>query len=139
MKNLTDAEVAYQPRPTGDGGPGGGDGRRRGPGGVMDVTVSTVLDEAFERMASSSAFELPNGFVNHGPMGCEALAAMDLEDQIDHWSRRFERVPGPPVIPVPAPELDWTEALGDYRLLPEWIGHLQLAIGEHGWAEVLRL
>jgi hypothetical protein len=98
---------------------------------------ATVLDEAFERMAASSAFELPNGFVNHGPMGCEALAALGLDDQIDVWARRFERVPGPAVQPVPAPGLDWKEALGDYRLLPEWIGHFQGSIDEKGASEVI--
>jgi hypothetical protein len=97
----------------------------------------TVLDEAFERMAASSAFELPNGFVNHGPMGCEALAALGLDDQIEAWARRFERVPGPAVRPVPAPGLDWKEALGDYRLLPEWIGHIQAAIDDDGWSETI--
>jgi hypothetical protein len=100
---------------------------------------ATVLDEAFERMAASSAFELPNGFVNHGPMGCEALAALGLDDQIGAWARRFERVPGPAVLPVPAPELDWKEALGDYRLLPEWIGYFQAVIDEDGWSEVISL
>jgi hypothetical protein len=69
--------------------------------------ASTVLDEAFERMAASSAFELPNGFVNHGPMGVEALAALGLDDRIDEWARRFERVPGPAVTGVPTPELEW--------------------------------
>jgi hypothetical protein len=58
------------------------------------TSTTSVLDEAFERMAASSAFELPNGFVNHGPMGVEALAALGLEEQIDEWARRFERVPG---------------------------------------------
>ena len=100
------------------------------------VSTPTVLDDAFERMAASSAFELANGFVNHGPMGVEALAAMGLEEQIDEWARRFERVPGPAVGGVPTQDLDWKEALGDYRLLPEWIGHLELAIDEHGWQEV---
>jgi hypothetical protein len=100
---------------------------------------TTVLDEAFERMAASSAFELPNGFVNHGPMGCEALAALGLDDQIDAWARRFERVPGPSVRPVRAPGLEWKEALGDYRLLPEWIGHFQGAIEDEGWSEVISL
>jgi hypothetical protein len=102
----------------------------------MAETTSTVLDEAFERMAASSAFELPNGFVNHGPMGVEALAAMGLEDRVDEMARQFERVPGPAVAGVPTPDLDWKDALGDYGLLPEWIGHLQLAIDEHGWQEV---
>jgi hypothetical protein len=98
---------------------------------------ATVLDEAFERMAASSAFELPNGFVNHGPMGCEALAALGLNDQIDAWARRFERVPGPAVQPLQTAGLDWKEALGDYRLLAKWIGHFQGAIDEDGWTEVI--
>ena len=107
---------------------------------MTDTTsTSTVLDEAFERMAAASAFELPNGFVNHGPMGVEALAAMGLHDQIDEWARRFERVPGPAVAGVPTPDLDWKAALGDYHLLPEWIGHLQLAIDDHGWQEVVEV
>src|SRR5215472_16951313 len=97
--------------------------------------VSTALDEAFERMASASAFELPNGFVNHGPMDCEALAAMGLDEEIDSWARRFERVPGPPVVPVATAHFDWQEAIGDYRLLPEWIGYLQLGIDEYGWRQ----
>jgi hypothetical protein len=98
---------------------------------------SAVLDEAFERMAASSAFELPNGFVNHGPMGCEALAAMGLPDEIDRWARRFERVPGPAVVPITTPKLEWQDAIGDYGLLAEWIGHLGLAIDEHGWRQVV--
>lgn len=103
------------------------------------MTTSTVLDDAFERMAASSAFELPNGFVNHGPMGCEALAALGLDDEIDVWARRFERVPGPAVVPVAMPRLEWKDALGDYRQLPEWIGHFEIAIDEHGWAEVVKV
>ena len=42
--------------------------------GMSDTTPA--LDEAFERMAAAS-FELPNGFVNHGAMACEALAMLD--------------------------------------------------------------
>jgi hypothetical protein len=99
--------------------------------------ISPALDDAFERMAASSAFELPNGFVNHGPMGCEALAAMGLDEEIDRWARRFERVPGPAVVPVPSPKLDWQQAIGVYRLLPEWIGYFQLGIEEQGWRQVV--
>ncbi len=35
--------------------------------------TAPALDKAFERMAAAS-FELPNGFVNHGVMACEAPA-----------------------------------------------------------------
>jgi hypothetical protein len=99
----------------------------------------TVLDDAFDRMAAGSAFELPNGFVNHGPMACEALDTLGLDEVVDGWARRFERVPGPAVVPVPTPNLDWREALGDFKVLPRWIGHFELAIEQNGWPEVVEV
>ena len=53
--------------------------------------TTPALDEAFERMAAAS-FELPNGFVNHAAMACEALAVLDCTDDIDSWARRFAQV-----------------------------------------------
>jgi hypothetical protein len=105
----------------------------------MSKSTSSVLDDAFDRMAAGSAFELPNGFVNHGPMACEALDALGLDEVVDEWARRFERVPGPAVVPVPTPDLDWRGALGDIARLPEWIGHFQIAIDEDGWAQVVKV
>jgi hypothetical protein len=65
-----------------------------------DVSDATpALDEAFERMAAAS-FELPNGFVNHGAMACEALAMLDCTGAIDSWARRFARAGGASVGPV---------------------------------------
>jgi hypothetical protein len=59
-----------------------------------DMSETTpALDEAFERMAAAS-FELPNGFVNHGAMACEALAMLDCADEIDGWARRFAQQAG---------------------------------------------
>ncbi len=49
--------------------------------------MTPALDEAFERMAAAS-FELPNGFVNHGAMACEAPTMLDCTDDIDSWARR---------------------------------------------------
>ena len=46
--------------------------------------TTPALDEAFERMAAAS-FELPNGFVNHGAMACEALAMLDCAGDIGSW------------------------------------------------------
>jgi hypothetical protein len=65
--------------------------------GMSDTTPA--LDEAFERMAAAS-FELPNGFVNHGAMACEALAMLDCAGDIDSWARRFARAGGASVDPV---------------------------------------
>ena len=39
--------------------------------------------------------------------------------------------------PLPTAGLDWKEALGDYRLLPEWIGYFQGVIDEDGWTEAI--
>jgi hypothetical protein len=113
-------------------------------------TASPALDEAFERLASSG-FELPNGFVNHGPMACEALATLGCEDEIDGWARLFTRRGGVGVTPVapadaatgdgPDDGVDaaWRSALGQYGLLPEWIGRFERAIEEDGWPVVVQV
>ncbi len=101
-------------------------------------SASPVLDEAFDRMAASD-FELPNGFVNHGPMACEALAVLGCDDRIDAWARRSVAAAGEGPVPVaPAGDLsDWQEALGRYDRLPEWLGYFETAIGEAGWPAVV--
>jgi hypothetical protein len=102
-----------------------------------DVSDTTpALDEAFERMAAAS-FELPNGFVNHGAMACEALAMLDCADDIDSWARRFARAGGASVDPVVPAGFEWRQALGDYQRLPEWIGYFTRVIGDDGWRPVV--
>jgi hypothetical protein len=100
---------------------------------------SPLLDEAFERMAVSD-FELPNGFVNHGPMACETLAFLGFEDEIDGWARRFTEVVGEgpqPTEPLGGRSFDWRGALGDYKRLPEWIGYFERGIAADGWQRVV--
>jgi len=91
--------------------------------------TTPALDEAFERMATVS-FELPNGFVNHGAMACEALAVLGCTSDIDSWARRFGRAGGASVDPVVPAGFAWQQALGDYHQLPEWIGYFTQAIGD---------
>jgi hypothetical protein len=98
--------------------------------------TTPALDEAFERMAAAS-FELPNGFVNHGAMACEALAMLDYAGDIDSWARRFARAGGASVDPVTSVGFEWRQALGDYGRLPEWIGYFSQAICEDGWPAVV--
>ena len=98
--------------------------------------TTPALDEAFERMAAAS-FELPNGFVNHGAMACEALAMLDCAGDIDSWARRFARAGGASVDPVVPAGFEWRPALGDYRRLPEWIGYFTQAIDDDGWPAVV--
>ena len=98
--------------------------------------TTQALDEAFERMTAAS-FELPNGFVNHGAMACEALAVLDCADDIDSWARRFARAGGVRVEPMAAAGFEWRQALGAYDRLPEWIGYFARAIDDEGWAGVV--
>jgi hypothetical protein len=100
--------------------------------------TTPALDEAFERMAAAS-FELPNGFVNHGAMACEALAVLDCTDDIDSWARRFARAGGATVEPVAPAGFEWRQALGAYDRLPEWIGYFARAIDDVGWASVVEI
>jgi hypothetical protein len=105
----------------------------------MNETVaetSSALDEAFERLAFAG-FELPNGFVNHGAMACEALAALGFQDELDGWARRFTLVAGAGVEPVLPATFECREALGDYRRLPEWIGYFSAEIDDEGWPRVV--
>jgi len=97
--------------------------------------TTPALDEAFERMAAAS-FELPNGFVNHGAMACEALAVLDCAGDIDSWARRFAQAGGVTVEPVASAGFEWRQALGSYDRLPEWIGYFTGAIDDQGWASV---
>ena len=103
--------------------------------------ASPALDEAFDRMALSD-FELPNGFVNHGPMACEALAALGCEDQIDRWARWFTEMVGEgarPAEPRGVGGSAWKDALGDDRLLPEWVGYFERALADDGWARTVEI
>jgi hypothetical protein len=102
------------------------------------IETSTALDEAFERL-SSAGFELPNGFINHGPMACEALAALGFEETLDSWARRFARAGGTAVDPVAPVDFEWQEALGSYTRLPEWIGYFERSIAEFGWPTVVEV
>ncbi len=100
-----------------------------------------ILDHAYDRV-SALDYEIPNPFVNHGPMACEALAALGMDSVIDEWVERYESLMGQAVQPVaPGWEtgFDWMNRFGDYRLLPEWMGYFGRAINDEGWQSVIGL
>ena len=98
-----------------------------------------ILDNALDRV-SALDFEIPNPFVNHAPMACEALTALSLDSAIEDWVEQFQtsmREVVQPVTPDWHGEFDWKDLLGDYRLLPEWTGYFGRAIDEEGWPVVI--
>jgi hypothetical protein len=99
------------------------------------------LDDAFDRV-SALDFAVPNPFVNHGPMACEALVALGREGELDAWVRGFESSMGEAVRPVdPAwpSDFDWAAHLGQPHLLPEWMGWFGRSIGDDGWRSVVEV
>jgi hypothetical protein len=99
------------------------------------------LDEALERLARTD-FELANGFVNHGPMACEALAALGRCDEIERWARRCAGTAvghaPQPVEPAGESRFDWRSALGSYDQLPEWLGFYGRTVDEIGWEQAVQ-
>jgi hypothetical protein len=103
------------------------------------IDTATALDDAFDRMAVLD-FEIPNRFVNHGPMASEALAALGLERRLEEWVEVYLARVGPEARVI-APEVprhfEWEGALGDYRRLPEWMGFFGQQIAADGWPSVV--
>jgi hypothetical protein len=98
------------------------------------------LDEAFDRV-SALDFEIPNPYVNHGPMACEALMTLGFDSELPEWVEHFETTMHraiEPVTPTWGHEFPWQDFFGDYRLLPEWMGFFERAIDDDGWPDVVR-
>jgi hypothetical protein len=103
--------------------------------------VTFILDDAYERMAGTD-FELPNGFVNHGPMACEALVTLGREEQIEGWARwSVDAVGTAPeaVEPNTRSPFDWKAELGAYERLPEWLGFYQNLVEDSPWTSVVEV
>jgi hypothetical protein len=114
-------------------------------GGAVESRASrssvAVLDEALDRV-SALDFEIPNPFVNHAPMACEALATLHLDSEISDWVKRYETSMRRAVLaatPSWPRDFDWRDHLGDYRLLPQWMGYFARAIDNEGWRAVVEL
>ena len=106
----------------------------------MGETVP-ALDRALERV-SALDYGASRPFVNHGPMACEALAALGLGTSIDEWVPRFESSMEGAVLPEVAgwsPPREWQDAVGDSRLLAQWMGYFKGAIADDGWPSIVSL
>ncbi len=101
---------------------------------------TAVLDEALDRV-SALDFEIPNPYVNHAPMACEALTTLGFDSSISSWVEGFETTMHraiEPVTPAWRSDFAWQDMLGDNRLLPEWMGYFEQAIDDEGWRDVVR-
>ncbi len=98
-----------------------------------------VLDRALVRV-SDLEFAPPQHFVNHGPMAIEALSVLGFDPLLDRWARRFEdslvrgAEPAEPSWPT---GFRWEDAVGESRLLPEWLGYFGQLVESEGWRAVV--
>ncbi len=107
---------------------------------VPKAPPAGLLDEAFDQV-SALDFEIPNPFVNHAPMACEALSALGFDSAINEWVEHYDpRVHRPiqPVTPTWGHEFSWKDMVGDLWLLPEWMGYFERAIDDDGWRDVVQ-
>jgi hypothetical protein len=98
----------------------------------------TVLDEAYERLKGAWV-EDQRGFVNHGPMACEALFAMGLDEEVVAWANRGaqshrartdHRACGGVITA-------WQDHLGQFFLLHGWVTHFEVTIDKVGWRDTV--
>ncbi|MCB0999452.1 MAG: DUF4243 domain-containing protein [Acidimicrobiales bacterium] len=98
------------------------------------TTTRSPLDAAFDRLGRWG-FDDPDGFVNHGPMVCEALHELGRFAEVDSWSRQVSGTP--PVVVVHPTRFDWTDAIGDLSRTGEWMGYFERSIADEGWSSTL--
>jgi hypothetical protein len=98
---------------------------------------SGTLDEALERLHSSGP-EREGWLSNHAPMAVEALVrhgqAPSVHRWLDLYRHNLEDMPGRS---SPVTDVNWREALGNPRLLADWIGFFARALDERPWRDVL--
>lgn len=97
---------------------------------------SDALDDAYDRLRATGP-EFDGWLSNHGPMAAEALARHGHETDISAWldayCRRLEPAPGPS-----SKIDDWRTALGNPRLLGDWLAWFEEQLRDRPWADVLR-
>ena len=104
------------------------------------LATAVLLDEAFNTV-SALDFEIPNPFVNHAPMACQALAELGFDAAINQWVKHFDAAghgATRPVTPTWGSAFSWQDKFGNLWLLPEWMGYFERALEDNGWQNVVQ-
>ena len=107
------------------------------------VTYTDAVLEALDRLDGLGPEMGEAGFVNHGPMAAEALAALGHGDQVGAWVQTWRAARGFHEAPPPAFDLDstdqrsWQAALGDHHQLGQWEGLFRRELAGQPWQDVL--
>lgn len=107
------------------------------------ITYTDAVLDALDRLDDVGPEIGEIGFVNHGPMAAEALAALGHGDQVGTWvqtwraTRPFHDAPAPAFDLHGSDEPAWRAALGDPSKLGHWEGLFRRELAEAPWQQVL--
>jgi hypothetical protein len=109
---------------------------------MTSLGYADAVNDALERLDGLGYEWGDRNFVNHGPMGAEALAVLGYPEQVPRWADAYQgrphHDPPPPRFALDAAdESSWRPALGVFERVGDWE---QLFVGElveSHWREVL--
>ena len=104
------------------------------------TVVADAMEQALEIFANTGT-EFGVEFSNHGPMGAEALVAMERADTVKGWSEDYKRrlKLGPHEgRGRPMAKEEQQRALGDFKRVADWMALFDREMQEASWQEVLK-
>jgi hypothetical protein len=101
--------------------------------------MSSILDQALERLQGTSTEVVGGGDPNHGPMVAETLVALDRADIVIPWVDAYRRRLGS-LLPATSPIASdsWPSALGRVERIGDWAVFFRGELGAAPWPTVLR-
>src|SRR5260221_8665122 len=96
-----------------------------------------ALESALERLANTGP-EFGGGLANHGPMAAEALVRLGRPEAVTSWVEEYRhRLQSHPEPRKPISGDAWSEALGDFDRVGDWVRLFDRQLREGPWPAVL--
>jgi Questin oxidase-like len=109
---------------------------------MTSLGYADAINDALERLGGLGYEWGDRNFVNHGPMGAEALAVLGYPEQVSQWADAYRarphHDPPPPRFALDAAdESSWRPALGAFERAGDWEQLFVGELAESHWREVL--
>ncbi len=96
-----------------------------------------ALESALERLANTGP-EFGGGLANHGPMAAEALVRLGRPEAVTSWVEEYRhRLQSHPESRKPIAPDAWSDALGDFDRVGDWVRLFERQLREGPWVAVL--
>ncbi|MGH3428964.1 MAG: questin oxidase family protein, partial [Mycobacteriales bacterium] len=109
---------------------------------MTSLGYGDAVNDALERLDGLGYEWGDRNFVNHGPMGAEALAVLGYPEQVPRWADAYRarphHDPPPPRFALnAAEESSWRPSLGAFERAGDWEQLFVGELAESHWREVL--